>query len=136
VVIDDSYNANPASMTAALVALNAEGGRRLAILGEMLELGDASAAAHRALAGVCSELDGVLCVGEGMRALYDALPDDKRLGFAVRAEDLDDAALASLASAAATILVKGSNRVFWVKDFVPRLLDRLSRRGGARSTSE
>jgi UDP-N-acetylmuramoyl-tripeptide--D-alanyl-D-alanine ligase len=127
VVIDDSYNANPASMTGALVALAAEAGRRVAILGEMLELGETSAAAHRSLAAACADIDGVWCVGAGMRALYDALPAEKRLGYALSADDLDADALARLVATPATILVKGSNRVFWVKDFVPRLLSTLAR---------
>jgi UDP-N-acetylmuramoyl-tripeptide--D-alanyl-D-alanine ligase len=124
-VIDDSYNANPASMTAALVALAAEPGPKIAILGEMLELGAGSVAAHRGLAAHCESLDGVWCVGVGMRALFEALPADKRLGWVERAADLEDAALARLAAAPATILVKGSNRVFWVHAFVPRLIARL-----------
>jgi UDP-N-acetylmuramoyl-tripeptide--D-alanyl-D-alanine ligase len=113
-------------MTGALVALAAEAGRRVAILGEMLELGEASAAAHRSLAAACADIDAVWCVGAGMRALYDALPPEKRLGYALSADDVDADALARLVATPATILVKGSNRVFWVKDFVPRLLSALA----------
>jgi len=55
-VLNDAYNANPASTEAALRALSslAVGGRRIAVLGPMLELGEASAAEHRRLADVAS----------------------------------------------------------------------------------
>ena len=46
-VIDESYNANPASMAAALALLGASGGRKIAVLGDMLELGEISETAHR-----------------------------------------------------------------------------------------
>ena len=116
-LVDDSYNANPASMAAALKTLAAEPGRKFALLGEMLELGDASEAAHRSLAAECRGFDGVYCVGSGMLPLAQALgvevypnPDEKLLG-----------ALTSVLRPGDTLLVKGSNRVFWTSDFVGRL---------------
>jgi UDP-N-acetylmuramoyl-tripeptide--D-alanyl-D-alanine ligase len=129
-VIDDSYNANPASMAAALTALGAEPeGRRFALLGEMLELGPDGPAYHRGLAPQCTGLDGVWCVGEGMRPLADAL---QAHGPAVtwRAA-ADDALLDTLATelrAGDVLLVKGSNRVFWASDFATRLVRRLETR--------
>ena len=50
VLVDDSYNANPSSMRAALLYLRNDEGRTIAVLGEMLELGDESDAYHRGLA--------------------------------------------------------------------------------------
>ena len=79
-MIDESYNANPASMRAALAALGqarpANGGRRLAIMGDMLELGDDSMAMHRELAADIdrSGIDLVFACGPHMRELFKALP--------------------------------------------------------------
>ncbi|THV29510.1 UDP-N-acetylmuramoyl-tripeptide--D-alanyl-D-alanine ligase [Glycomyces paridis] len=70
-VIDDSYNANPESTRAALDALAAiEGGRRIAVLGEMTELGDAAETEHVAVgARAAARADLVVTVGEGARPI-------------------------------------------------------------------
>jgi UDP-N-acetylmuramoyl-tripeptide--D-alanyl-D-alanine ligase len=72
-LLDDSFNANPDSTRAALDALAAiEGGRRIAVLGEMLELGPDSAAEHRAVGEYASgRADVVVAVGEAVRPLAD-----------------------------------------------------------------
>ncbi|WP_331765865.1 UDP-N-acetylmuramoyl-tripeptide--D-alanyl-D-alanine ligase [Embleya sp. NBC_00896] len=72
-LLNDSYNANPDSTRAALDALAAiEGGRRVAVLGEMLELGDASAAEHRAIGEyAAARADVVAVVGEAARSIAD-----------------------------------------------------------------
>jgi UDP-N-acetylmuramoyl-tripeptide--D-alanyl-D-alanine ligase len=72
-LLDDSYNANPDSTRAALDALAAvEGGRRIAVLGAMLELGDTGEAEHRAAgAYAAARADVVAAVGEGARAIAD-----------------------------------------------------------------
>jgi UDP-N-acetylmuramoyl-tripeptide--D-alanyl-D-alanine ligase len=119
-LIDDSYNANPASMRAAIESLSGEDGRRYALLGEMLELGDESADAHSRLADVCHQLDGVICVGGGMVPLVEALGGDAGLVW----QSPDDSLLAELTQllrTGDTLLVKGSNRVFWSRDFVARI---------------
>jgi UDP-N-acetylmuramoyl-tripeptide--D-alanyl-D-alanine ligase len=70
VVVNDAYNANPDSVRAGLQALSAMGrqGGRVAVLGEMLELGDASAAEHEAAGRLAAELGlRVIAVGEGAR---------------------------------------------------------------------
>lgn len=134
-VIDDSYNANPVSMREALRDLHAATGRRFALLGEMLELGIEGPKFHAALAGECIGLDGVVCVGEGMRALHDALDERQRLGWYASASDVDLEALARLFRNGDSVLIKGSNRVFWTHDFVSRLVDALDRPPGARAES-
>jgi UDP-N-acetylmuramoyl-tripeptide--D-alanyl-D-alanine ligase len=85
-LLNDSYNANPDSTRAALDALAAiEGGRRIAVLGAMLELGDDSAAEHRAIgAYAAARADVVVAVGQTARPIADgagkramALPDNE-----------------------------------------------------------
>ncbi|WLW58184.1 UDP-N-acetylmuramoyl-tripeptide--D-alanyl-D-alanine ligase [Streptomyces sp. YU58] len=74
-LLNDSYNANPDSTRAALDALAAiEGGRRVAVLGEMLELGDDSEAEHRAVGRyAASRADVVAAVGEAARPIADGM---------------------------------------------------------------
>jgi len=128
-VIDDSYNANPISMCAALETLAQAPPRRYALLGEMLELGDQSAEFHAGLAEFCRELDGVFCAGEGMRTLVEklqGLQQGKVVEFWPNASDELIARLKTELRPNDTLLVKGSNRVFWVNDFVSRLLTALA----------
>jgi len=122
-LIDDSYNANPASMAAALEGLTTELPPRYALIGEMLELGPQAAALHAALAPHCAGIEGVICVGRGARALFDALPASGRLAYFENVDEIDIGALDAMIPSRATVLVKGSNRVFWAKAFVRRLLD-------------
>lgn len=84
VLIDESYNANPASMAAAIGLLGAapvaEGGRRIAVLGEMLELGPEGPELHKNLAEtlVAAKVDRVYAAGDLMRNLWDSLPSEMR----------------------------------------------------------
>ena len=88
VVIDDSYNASPVSMAAALVTLGqmqpAGNGRRIAVLGDMLELGDESEAQHAALAEIliAEKIDLVFTGGQYMSAIWEALPREMQGGTA------------------------------------------------------
>ncbi len=109
-LIDDAFNANPASLAAGLATLaGLQGGRRVAILGDMLELGQEEVAMHRAVADDPSmaQIDLVHCAGPLMRHLYDALPADKRGLWMQTAAELA-AQPEHLISAGDIVLVKGS----------------------------
>jgi UDP-N-acetylmuramoyl-tripeptide--D-alanyl-D-alanine ligase len=112
-LIDESYNANPASMAAALSVLGAAAigphGRRIAILGDMLELGPTSAALHRGLneAIKANHIDLVYCCGPLMRNLWDALSTGKKGGYADSAANLEAEAVAAIRAGDA-IMIKGS----------------------------
>jgi UDP-N-acetylmuramoyl-tripeptide--D-alanyl-D-alanine ligase len=130
-LIDDSFNGNPASMVAALDSLMArplKKGRRIAILGDMLELGAEAPAYHKALAKHLEDVDGVYCVGALMRHLYDLLPAGKRLGWHEDPATLEPREIAALLRAGDVVVVKGSKKMFWVNKFVPRLLAALQAR--------
>ncbi len=113
-VIDDSYNANPASMRAAFSALGARTpdarGRRVAVIGEMLELGPASEAMHADLAAplAAAGAELVIGIGAGAKALLDALPQSvKRAWFATSDEAKSD--LHAKLQSGDVLLIKGSN---------------------------
>jgi len=121
VIVNDSYNANPASMAAALADLARRPCPRFAILGDMGELGSDSAGYHLALAEQCAELDGVYCVGQEVERTFGALPAAVRLGIKSSAEEIDLAELIGLFPPNARVLVKGSNAVFWQQDWCSQL---------------
>lgn len=124
VLIDDSFNGNPASMVAALDSLKArpiKGGRRIAVLGDMLELGAEAPAYHKELAKHLADIDGVYCVGPLMRHLYDLLPAGKGLGWHENPATLEPQQIAALLRSGDIVVVKGSKKMFWVNKFVPRL---------------
>ena len=113
-LIDESYNANPASMRAALEVLGQAAvgarGRRIAVLGDMMELGVEARAHHRALAEAVAAagVDLVFCAGPLMRQLWDALPAARRGGYAESANLLESEIMAALRPGDA-VMVKGSN---------------------------
>jgi len=111
-VIDESYNANPASMRATLAVLAQEPGRKLAVLGEMRELGAHSDAFHAELSGPieAAGVESVILVGEAMAPLAQALEG------VVDFVHVPDAATAlgrldDLLQAGDAVLIKGSNGV-------------------------
>jgi UDP-N-acetylmuramoyl-tripeptide--D-alanyl-D-alanine ligase len=112
-IIDESYNANPASMRAALALLGASrpgaGGRRIAVLGDMLELGTESAALHAALAGPAEDAgaDLIFACGPDMRALFEALPASRRGAWGATSSDIA-ADVVRTSRGGDVILVKGS----------------------------
>ena len=126
-IVDESYNANPQSMAAALAGFAAFSGldRKIAVIGEMLELGEGGAAAHLALGSALSEFDDVICVGEASRALAQSIS-------APWYAKADAALLETVGRIAAGhdhpgIIVKGSNRVFWANGFVGQLTEHLAK---------
>ena len=111
VVIDDAYNANPESMAAALHALAGVGrDRMVAVLGEMLELGDGSHAAHVEVGRLAAELgvDRVVAVGAGAAGIAEGAGER---GTAVA--DIDEAVrdLSAWLTPADVVLVKASRGV-------------------------
>jgi len=112
-LIDESYNANPVSMRAALALLGQvpmKGmGRRIAVLGDMLELGPEGAALHADLADAVTgnAVDLVFCSGPLMKSLWDALPSGRRGGYADTSAALEPEILGAIAANDA-VMIKGS----------------------------
>ena len=108
-VIDESYNANPASMAAALALLAGAKGRKIAVLGDMLEMGEGGAAHHAGLAApiAAANTDLVFAAGAQMKALWEALPAARRGVYAQTSAQLRDSLTAAL-KPGDTVLVKGS----------------------------
>jgi UDP-N-acetylmuramoyl-tripeptide--D-alanyl-D-alanine ligase len=112
-ILDESYNANAASMAATLAVLGATPAtRRIAILGEMRELGAASEALHAGVAGplLAANVDFALLVGDGMKALARTL--EGRLNY-IYVDDAKTALdhLPNIINAGDAVLIKGSNAV-------------------------
>lgn len=109
-VIDESYNANPASMAAALALLGQARGRKIAVLGAMLEMGEGGAAHHAALIEpLCaSKTDLVFAVGPEMLALWRQVPAPMRGGFAETSREMVPL-LEKVLKRGDTVLVKGSH---------------------------
>ena len=134
-LIDDAFNANPASVAAALDLLAAtrpqdgvgrvSRGRRSAILGDMLERGPTEAALHRAIADhpAMGAIAVVHCVGPRMRHLWEALPPARRGEWHATADDLA-ARVSHLVDAGDVILAKGSK-----SSHVSRVVDAIRKLG-------
>ncbi len=112
-LIDESYNASPSAMAAALAVLGARtpaaGGRRVAVLGDMLELGAAAPRFHRELAALldAAGVDRVFLIGDAMAALHEALPEASRGGW-WRTADQAAIALLDFLEPGDVVTVKGS----------------------------
>jgi UDP-N-acetylmuramoyl-tripeptide--D-alanyl-D-alanine ligase len=112
-LIDESYNANPASMRAAIALLGdvpvAKGGRRIAVLGDMRELGATADELHAELATPieAARLDLVHCCGPHMIRLWERLPETRRGAYADAAPGIEAQAIASVRAGDA-VMVKGS----------------------------
>ena len=109
-LIDESYNANPASMRAAFAAAALRPGRKLALLGDMYELGADELELHRALADPLVEagFERVFMAGECMRLLMGALPQPLRAGWSSKPQTLLTKLKGELREGD-IVLIKGSN---------------------------
>jgi UDP-N-acetylmuramoyl-tripeptide--D-alanyl-D-alanine ligase len=112
-ILDESYNANPASVEAALAVLGqarpGPHGRRIAVLGDMLELGPKGRALHRGLLDpvLANGVDLAFCCGPLMQALWQALPANRRGGYAEDSAALEAQVLPAI-RAGDVVMVKGS----------------------------
>ena len=113
-LIDESYNANPASMRAAIALLGATppgpGGRRIAVVGEMRELGPDAPALHEALAHdlAAAGVNLLFAAGPLARPLFDAVPAAARGLWAPQAAAIEEALRAAIRTGD-VVMVKGSN---------------------------
>jgi UDP-N-acetylmuramoyl-tripeptide--D-alanyl-D-alanine ligase len=113
-LIDESYNANPASVRAAVALLAqqrpAKGGRRIAVLGDMLELGAFGPQLHGELADVLDEggVDVLYAAGPLMSHLWNQTGLSRRGAYASSASDLAEAVLKDV-RAGDVVMIKGSN---------------------------
>ena len=112
-LIDESYNASPAAMAATFAVLGridpGAGGRRIAVLGDMRELGDRADALHAGLAEPlrAARVDAVYACGPHMRALFDRLPAAMRGAWTETSAELA-AILTGAVRGGDVVLVKGS----------------------------
>jgi UDP-N-acetylmuramoyl-tripeptide--D-alanyl-D-alanine ligase len=133
-LIDDAFNANPASLTASLDVLATidppEGGRRVAILGDMLELGEDAATIHAGIANdpAMPKIDIVHTAGPLMEHLHNALPASRRGRHADTSEALAHSAPTELRKGD-VVLVKGSKG-----SRISRVVDALRKLGQANPT--
>ncbi|WP_184717689.1 UDP-N-acetylmuramoyl-tripeptide--D-alanyl-D-alanine ligase [Caulobacter sp.] len=111
-LVDESYNANPVSMQAALKTLGARkvAGRRVIVLTDMLELGEDSPRFHAELAGPIARanVDAVFLAGVHMKSLWEQLPPTRQGGYAEVTEKLTSS-LTGAVQPGDVVMVKGSN---------------------------
>ncbi|APO75395.1 UDP-N-acetylmuramoyl-tripeptide--D-alanyl-D-alanine ligase [Rhizobium etli 8C-3] len=129
-LIDESYNANPASMRAAIALLSTTGpagrGRRIAVLGDMLEMGEYAKKVHSDLSGplLAAGIEHVWLAGTDMLALKESLPDSVQVEYREKTEELMEYVLNSVAPGD-VLMVKSSLGIGFGK-IVAALLDRFA----------
>ena len=126
-LIDESYNANPASMRAAIGLLASSvpelSGRRIAVLGDMLEMGEFAAEVHEELAGplLAAGIEHVWLAGKEMAALKESLPDSVEVAYFEKTAELADFVIRSVVPGD-VVMVKSSLGIGFGK-IVAALLD-------------
>ncbi|ULJ72857.1 UDP-N-acetylmuramoylalanyl-D-glutamyl-2,6-diaminopimelate--D-alanyl-D-alanine ligase [Rhizobium gallicum] len=129
-LIDESYNANPASMRAAIALLATAGpegrGRRIAVLGDMLEMGEYAQKVHSDLSGplLAAGIEHVWLAGKDMLALKESLPDSVQIEYREKTEELTEYVLNSVAPGD-VLMVKSSLGIGFGK-IVAAILDRFA----------
>ncbi|HEY9010366.1 MAG TPA: UDP-N-acetylmuramoyl-tripeptide--D-alanyl-D-alanine ligase [Devosia sp.] len=128
-LVDESYNANLASMTAALdvyASVKPAGGSKVLVLGDMLELGHLSPELHASLKDAVIRVgaDRVYLVGTAIAGLRDALGEGHVTGHATQVDEIAESVLSSLAHGDA-VMVKGSNGVR-LSSLVTRIRERFA----------
>jgi UDP-N-acetylmuramoyl-tripeptide--D-alanyl-D-alanine ligase len=121
-LIDDSYNANPTSMKAALDTLHAtKGARKIAILGDMVELGDNTIEFHKDLSQILKQHNiQLIAVGTLCKHLYEVMPNALKLAYFASQQDIK---IDDLVKNDDVILVKASNKTA-LHAFVARLVNK------------
>jgi len=109
-LIDDAYNANPGSMTAAINMLGLYQGRKIAVLGDMLELGEESLKNHLDLSAVLAHnnIQGVFATGIFMQKMLETLPKEIQQGWAKTPEELMEI-ITNILQTGDVVLVKSSH---------------------------
>lgn len=113
-LIDESYNANPVSMRAAIAVLGTvprdDFPRRIAVIGDMLELGERAAALHEELAEPLrlAQVDLVFAAGPLAKALYEVLPQEYRGAWGETPAQLENDLIAAVRPGD-VVMIKGSN---------------------------
>ncbi|TCU40199.1 UDP-N-acetylmuramoylalanyl-D-glutamyl-2,6-diaminopimelate--D-alanyl-D-alanine ligase [Rhizobium azibense] len=129
-LIDESYNANPASMRAAIALLSTTGpagrGRRIAVLGDMLEMGEYAKKVHSDLSGplLAAGIEHLWLAGTDMLALKESLPDSVQVEYREKTEELMEYVLNSVAPGD-VLMVKSSLGIGFGR-IVAALLDRFA----------
>ena len=124
-IIDDSYNANPVSMEMAIKSLiqSPANGRKIALLGEMLELGEASLEAHEQIGIACTGLDHCCTFGDGFRSINSMVQEHTHFDGV---QDFDTDEFVNSLAEGDVVLIKGSNKVFWLNKFTQTLIERVT----------
>lgn len=110
-LIDESYNASPSAVIAAIDVLKqipiTKTGRRIAVLGDMLEMGDQTLALHQQLQTACEGLDLIYAIGPNMTKMLEMRPESQQGGCVFVSEDLREKLTKDLRSGD-IVLIKGS----------------------------
>lgn len=118
-LVDSTYNANPLSMKAALQSMKTKAGRKVAILADMLELGNSSPACHKSLLANLqeSDIDKTITVGTEMQNLWEVLPEQLKAKTFANINELLNEDPSMYLKEGDIVLVKGSNGMHLEKWF-------------------